>query len=72
MREEAETEKKVSRFEGDIDLQGIDEADLEAQEVEAELTTETPVEAAGTEKAAAAPAAPAAPVKKSRKVTKGE
>lgn len=36
-REELETEKKVSRFEGDIDLQGVDEADLEAQEVEAEL-----------------------------------
>jgi small subunit ribosomal protein S2 len=33
-REEEETEKKVSRFEGDIDLQGIDEADLEAQEAE--------------------------------------
>jgi small subunit ribosomal protein S2 len=31
-REEGESEKKVSRFEGDIDLQGIDEADIEAQE----------------------------------------
>lgn len=30
-------EKKVSRFEGDIDLQGVDEADLEAQEVEEEV-----------------------------------
>ena len=30
-KEEAE-EKKVSRFEGDIDLQGIDEADLDASE----------------------------------------
>jgi small subunit ribosomal protein S2 len=27
-------EKKVSRFEGDIDLQGVDEADLEAQSTE--------------------------------------
>lgn len=35
-REEMETEKKVSRFEGDIDLQGIDEADIEAQEQELE------------------------------------
>lgn len=33
-------EKKVSRFEGDIDLQGVDEADLEAQA--AEETTEEP------------------------------
>jgi len=32
--EKEDTEKKVSRFEGDIDLQGIDEADLEAQEAE--------------------------------------
>ena len=30
--DEEQTEKKVSRFEGDIDLQGIDEADLAAQE----------------------------------------
>lgn len=29
---EEETEKKVSRFEGDIDLQGVDEADIEAQQ----------------------------------------
>jgi small subunit ribosomal protein S2 len=29
-----EGEKKVSRFEGDIDLQGVDEADLEAQTAE--------------------------------------
>lgn len=35
-RDEEETEKKVSRFEGDIDLQGIDEADLEAQETAAD------------------------------------
>jgi small subunit ribosomal protein S2 len=39
-KDDLETEKKVSRFEGDIDLQGIDEADLEAQEVEAELTSD--------------------------------
>src|SRR4051812_49240707 len=39
-KEDSDTEKKVSRFEGDIDLQGIDEADLEAQEVEAELSAE--------------------------------
>lgn len=36
IKEETEEEKKVSRFEGDIDLQGIDEADLEAQEAEAD------------------------------------
>jgi small subunit ribosomal protein S2 len=29
--DESTTERKVSRFEGDIDLRGIDEADLEAQ-----------------------------------------
>lgn len=39
-KEEAETEKKVSRFEGDIDLQGMDAADLEAQETESEVTPE--------------------------------
>ncbi len=42
-------EKKVSRFEGDIDLQGVDEADLEAAEAEedpAAVATETPVVAA--------------------------
>lgn len=39
-REEAtDTEKKVSRFEGDIDLQGIDEADLEAEEQAEEVAT---------------------------------
>lgn len=41
-REEAEAaEKKVSRFEGDIDLQGVDEADIEAMEA-TEETTSTP------------------------------
>jgi small subunit ribosomal protein S2 len=48
---EDDTEKKVSRFEGDIDLQGVDEADLEAQEEAAQL---------GTAEDAAAPAADAA------------
>jgi small subunit ribosomal protein S2 len=37
---EEETEKKVSRFEGDIDLQGVDEADLEAQEQQQEGSEE--------------------------------
>ena len=32
--EEVAQEKKVSRFEGDIDLRGIDEADIEAMEAE--------------------------------------
>ena len=87
-KEELETEKKVSRFEGDIDLQGVDEADLEAQETEAELTGDeavaaaTPVEAAATPATppkgaapaakTAAPAAAEKPAKKIRKVTKGE
>jgi len=69
-REESDTEKKVSRFEGDIDLQGIDEADLEAQEAESEVDQEA---------AAVAPAAPAPTeakeekpaAKKTRKTTKG-
>lgn len=39
-REEEETEKKVSRFEGDIDLRGVDEADLEAQAAEGEAAAE--------------------------------
>lgn len=43
-KDESETEKKVSRFEGDIDLQGIDAADLEAQE--AEESAETAVDGA--------------------------
>lgn len=37
-KDEIQTEKKVSKFEGDIDLRGPDEADLEAA---AEETTET-------------------------------
>jgi small subunit ribosomal protein S2 len=76
-KEETETEKKVSRFEGDIDLQGVDEADLEAQEVEAELGSEEAVvaAAAGDKPAAAAPVAAAVaekPAKKSKKAAKGE
>ena len=35
VREETVEEKKVSRFEGDIDLQGQDVADIEAQEAQA-------------------------------------
>ena len=77
-KEDLDIEKKVSRFEGDIDLQGVDEADLEAAESEtvegaeeesfAEmLAASTPV--VPTEKAApAAAAAVAAPAKKSKKV----
>jgi len=77
-KEEMETEKKVSRFEGDIDLQGIDEADLEAQEVEAELSVEEGEVEAAAPKAetkaepAPAPAAVAKPAKKSKKGGKGE
>jgi len=78
-REEMETEKKVSRFEGDIDLQGMDEADLEAQEVEAELTGEEAEAPAASLAPAPTPASvekEASPVlkagKKSKKVTKGE
>ncbi|MFZ9596091.1 MAG: 30S ribosomal protein S2 [Bdellovibrionia bacterium] len=68
MKDETQEEKKVSRFEGDIDLQGVDEADLEAQEVEAEMTEE-PVAA---EAAASAAAGAEKPVKKAKKVSKGE
>lgn len=49
-REEGHEEKKVSRFEGDIDLQGVDAADLEAQEA----TTEEGAVGAEGETAAAA------------------
>ena len=51
--EEAAEEKKVSRFEGDIDLRGVDQADLEAMEAE-------PAEGAEGAEAAAAPAEGAA------------
>jgi len=67
-REESDTEKKVSRFEGDIDLQGIDEADLEAQEAESDVDQEAaaPAAPAPTEAKEEKPAA-----KKTRKTTKG-
>ncbi len=54
-------EKKVSRFEGDIDLQGVDEADLEAQEAASEDEGAAPAAAdaapavEGAEPAAKAP-----------------
>ena len=47
-REEAEGEKKVSRFEGDIDLQGIDEADLAAAAEETEVGADAGIAAAGS------------------------
>ncbi|MGZ3687298.1 MAG: 30S ribosomal protein S2 [Bdellovibrionota bacterium] len=53
-------EKKVSRFEGDIDLQGVDEADLEAQEAQAEEGAEAGAEGA----VVAAPAETATPAAK--------
>jgi small subunit ribosomal protein S2 len=77
-KEDADTEKKVSRFEGDIDLQGVDEADLEAQEVEAEMTSVEgePGAAASATKVAAPATAEKAPekvIKKTKKTTtKGE
>ena len=81
-KDESETEKKVSRFEGDIDLQGIDEADLEAQEVEEALSgEEVAVVAVAAEKASLEKAIPAVavaaavvqkPTKKAKKSDKGE
>lgn len=68
-REEV-TEKKVSRFEGDIDLQGVDEADLEAQELAVEEGTE--VVAEGAKAAEATPAAAPAVAEKKTKKSKGE
>ena len=44
-RDDEQSEKKVSRFEGHVDLQGIDEADLEAQETTEDEAAATPVEA---------------------------
>jgi hypothetical protein len=38
-KEEDGSVKKVSRFEGDIDLQGIDEADIAAQDATEEEVT---------------------------------
>ncbi len=60
-KEDANTEKRVSRFEGDIDLQGVDEADLAAQET-AEVTEEVAVAGADAAAVVAAPAGAAAPV----------
>jgi small subunit ribosomal protein S2 len=36
-KDDSDTEIKVSKFEGDVDLRGLDEADLEAQEATAEV-----------------------------------
>jgi small subunit ribosomal protein S2 len=55
-----EGEKKVSRFEGDIDLQGVDEADLEAQEAGTEAAAAEAASAEGAPAADAPEAAPAA------------
>ncbi len=64
-----DTEKKVSRFEGDIDLQGVDEADLAATEGdEAAVVEGAAVDgAAAPEAVAAAPAAPAKPAASPKK-----
>ena len=56
-KEEEENEKKVSRFEGDIDLKGVDAADLEAME---EVVPEEGAAAAAA--AIATPASAVAPV----------
>ncbi len=66
-REEGETEKKVSRFEGDIDLRGIDEADLEAAESEGETTEEAAATGAPAAPAAAPASAPAKAAKAPKK-----
>lgn len=63
-KDDSTEEKKVSRFEGDIDLQGIDEADLEAQEEVENQDGES------EEPVAVAAAAPAAPAKASEKPLK--
>src|SRR4051812_12576234 len=54
-----EEEKKVSRFEGDIDLQGVDIADIEAQEQKAADAVEGDAAAAAAAATAAATAAAA-------------
>ncbi|MGE0615011.1 MAG: 30S ribosomal protein S2, partial [Bacteriovoracia bacterium] len=59
-QDDSDQEKKVSKFEGDIDLKGIDEADLEA--MSAAEATEGEAPEAGAE-AAAAPTDAAAPAK---------
>jgi small subunit ribosomal protein S2 len=60
-RDDDSGEKKVSRFEGDIDLKGVDAADLEAIEAKA-TEEETPAADAAAATATAAPAAAAKPV----------
>lgn len=57
-KEDADNDKKVSRFEGDIDLQGVDEADLEAAET---VTDEAAAAAEGVE-GVVSPAVAATPV----------
>ncbi len=47
-KEDLDVPQKLSRFEGDIDLQGIDEADLEAQDVVVEEDAVASLETAGT------------------------
>ena len=71
-REDAE-EKKVSRFEGDIDLQGVDEADLEAQateEVEGDAATAEAAALAAATAGVTPLAAPAATPAKAPKAKK--
>jgi small subunit ribosomal protein S2 len=58
--EEDAAEKKVSRFEGDIDLKGVDAADLEAITAAEEGAVEEGAVAAGATAAATPAAAPAA------------
>lgn len=70
-KEDLEIEKKVSRFEGDIDLQGIDEADLEAQEAQ-EVDMVASEEPAAAVVVADKAAVAEKPVKKSKKAGKGE
>jgi small subunit ribosomal protein S2 len=65
-KDEAANEKKVSRFEGDIDLQGVDEADLAAEETEEVVAPAEGADAAAAPAADAA-AAPAAAAKKKGK-----
>ena len=70
-KDEGDIEKKVSRFEGDIDLQGVDEADLEA--AEQEVAPEEGAADVAAEAAAPAPVAPvAAKAEKKSKKSKGE
>lgn len=54
---QSDSEKKVSRFEGDIDLQGLDQADLEAMDQEPTEGTEAAATAAPTETSTESPKA---------------